>query len=622
MNIFRLVPIGVILVGLQVLLPGSSFLLSQCYSEYEIFKVHLAAKEVSAAKKIYTAFKYGEKAEACPELRYFLARRLGDYYMLQKQPTEAHDYYHQALHSKMDATWVAEVQEALVKSAIESGSWNLTQKAVAPWFIENPLRATTQGWFVKVRRRYPQILRMDQVFPTSGSFVTFIRNLYNRGQANDALLYLQQAFSRYPHLQKDRETLELYGRILLSNKNYPKSIAVLKPIYDRNPQLSSGYYLARAYELSHRKNAAIQTYQGVTRHGTGSLVPSAYARLLRLLPPGVERSKTVHDLISRHPSSEQVVQLHWERAFPAITSRRWDVAWVHLSAIHTSGSFVNNAKYLYWQGVVLRKLGRPNEAEMKMAELTRRYNQSFYRYRAENRPFPPQAKLLPLDPGRRSTERPDIVWLISQNYFDEAIARLKLAEDQKAIEELPLLFMQKGDYYQAICSIQSLIPITTTQDVFCRTYYPLAFDGTIRQYSADYAIDPFLVLSVIRAESMFKPQAVSWAAARGLMQIIQPTGAEIARQLKLKRGEWTLDHPETNIRFGTYYLAGLMRQYPSPVLALAAYNAGPGAVKRWRLAYGFTPDDPDLFIEQIPYPETQGYVKRVLSNYWAYQDIY
>ena len=126
--------------------------------------------------------------------------------------------------------------------------------------------------------------------------------------------------------------------------------------------------------------------------------------------------------------------------------------------------------------------------------------------------------------------------------------------------------------------------------------------------------DPLLVNSVIRQESAFNPQAHSRAGAMGLMQLIFPT----ARRFGV-RSRQALLGPEVNVRAGSRYLAGLIEEFGTVEMALAAYNAGPDHVREWKKRYMTA--DPDLFVELIPYRETREYVRLVLRNYRVYKSL-
>jgi soluble lytic murein transglycosylase len=127
---------------------------------------------------------------------------------------------------------------------------------------------------------------------------------------------------------------------------------------------------------------------------------------------------------------------------------------------------------------------------------------------------------------------------------------------------------------------------------------------------------------LIRQESLFDARARSPAAAVGLMQLIPPTAARVARQLGLAvPSQERLFEPEVNLILGTQYLKDLLERYSNNwPKALAAYNAGEAAVDRWERE--IVTDDIEEFVEQIPYVETRGYVKLVLRNHRIYKRLY
>jgi soluble lytic murein transglycosylase-like protein/outer membrane protein assembly factor BamD (BamD/ComL family) len=148
--------------------------------------------------------------------------------------------------------------------------------------------------------------------------------------------------------------------------------------------------------------------------------------------------------------------------------------------------------------------------------------------------------------------------------------------------------------------------------------YPTPFSDRVASEARAYSIDPYLVLSVIRQESVFDADALSRAGAIGLMQIMPFTGRAIAQKLGEAFSTDSLLNPAVNIRYGTFYLRQLLDQFKgNTVLALASYNGGPPRASEW-----YTKNKRktfDLFIEDIGYAETRGYVKRVLANYWTYR---
>lgn len=151
--------------------------------------------------------------------------------------------------------------------------------------------------------------------------------------------------------------------------------------------------------------------------------------------------------------------------------------------------------------------------------------------------------------------------------------------------------------------------------------YPRAYQQTVEASAAQVGLDPFLAWAIMRRESGFRPDVVSSADARGLMQIIPPTAKAIALELKTTTpAPDDLYAPEINVRFGTWYLSALIDRMGHPALCAASYNAGPSAVSKWMAQRGLLPLDE--WIEEIPYKETRGYVKQVLADYVIYQQLY
>ncbi|MBZ4419925.1 transglycosylase SLT domain-containing protein [Myxococcus sp. RHSTA-1-4] len=152
-------------------------------------------------------------------------------------------------------------------------------------------------------------------------------------------------------------------------------------------------------------------------------------------------------------------------------------------------------------------------------------------------------------------------------------------------------------------------------------FYPRAFANAVQDAAAKARVDPFLVWAIMRRESAFKPEVMSAADARGLMQIIPPTATAIAERLaEPAPAPADLFSPERNIRYGAWYLSRLMERFRHPVLAAAAYNAGPGPTVKWALERGRLPLD--LFVETIPFKETRAYVKQVVADLFLYHAFY
>lgn len=153
--------------------------------------------------------------------------------------------------------------------------------------------------------------------------------------------------------------------------------------------------------------------------------------------------------------------------------------------------------------------------------------------------------------------------------------------------------------------------------------YPCRYNEYVEYYAGKYNIDPLILYSFIRTESNFNPNAQSNVGARGLMQITEETFDWI--KLKIAPSEdLTFDDlydPETNIRFGTYFVSYcLLRYHDDLATAAAAYHSGWGTVDNLLAQAEYSSDGETL--DHYPYPQMRLYVRKITNSYQRYQDIY
>ncbi|MBU1077710.1 MAG: transglycosylase SLT domain-containing protein [Spirochaetes bacterium] len=157
-------------------------------------------------------------------------------------------------------------------------------------------------------------------------------------------------------------------------------------------------------------------------------------------------------------------------------------------------------------------------------------------------------------------------------------------------------------------------------DEYLRYYYPDHFRNIIEKPAnkKKYSVEPMLLYSLIRAESLFDKRALSPAKAYGLFQIIEPTAKVVIKNARIKTDD-TLYNVKINIRLGMILLHSLLKRYDNnPVFALSAYNAGRGRIKKWRENTTFNEKYPEAFIELIPFQETRDYIKKILAFQYFY----
>jgi soluble lytic murein transglycosylase-like protein/TolA-binding protein len=227
----------------------------------------------------------------------------------------------------------------------------------------------------------------------------------------------------------------------------------------------------------------------------------------------------------------------------------------------------------------------------------------------------------------------------------QQLMRLKLFED--ALTELKGLIKRdnsnlRDDYYNLILCLEKLkkfqqahgyadrlsrfqplhgknnaIPIE-----LYRLLYPLYYADFLQKHTTKHEIDPLFVAAMIREESRYNADIVSYAGAIGLMQIMPANGPEFASRLKIPRfNTKMLYNPDINIQMGTWYMKSLMNQFDNNhALVAGAYNGGPGRMRRWIKAKQIP--DLDEFIEDIGIDQTRRHIKKVIDSYIIYQQLY
>lgn len=150
--------------------------------------------------------------------------------------------------------------------------------------------------------------------------------------------------------------------------------------------------------------------------------------------------------------------------------------------------------------------------------------------------------------------------------------------------------------------------------------YPINYIEEIQKYSNEYGVDPKVVLAIMRVESNFKSDAVSKVNAKGLMQVLPDTAKHVAKLLNVNVNSVDLNDPETNVKFGTYYLKYLMQNFSNMDTVYAAYNGGIGNVNTWLKDSKYSNDGVSLY--NIPSAETKNYVNKVNKALKAYEILY
>jgi len=274
-------------------------------------------------------------------------------------------------------------------------------------------------------------------------------------------------------------------------------------------------------------------------------------------------------------------------------------------------------KWRYWRAIALLREHRPDEAATMLTSLAgeRSYygflaaDQLGQSYSLRNDTVVPDEAAIAALAGRHDLIRARELYLVGQDGRgrSEWDAVVRDFEPQQKMQAA-ILAHRWGWHSRAIAAAAS---VGDFDDLSLR--YPLPFQHTFQQYSAEASIPLTWAYGVARSESLFMRDVRSRAGAIGLMQLMPSTGRKVAKQIQLPySGLNTLTDPGSNIRLGTTYLSQMAQRFGgNRILATAAYNAGPRRVEAWLPATGAV--DARVWIENIPLDETRQYVRRVLE---------
>jgi peptidoglycan lytic transglycosylase len=212
--------------------------------------------------------------------------------------------------------------------------------------------------------------------------------------------------------------------------------------------------------------------------------------------------------------------------------------------------------------------------------------------------------------GLRELEAPELRALADYAAAIPSLRQFMLAEYGAA-----------GAWYEGIVAATKLSTRGEIDQAMAeRMRYPRAYWDLIASSAERTSLDPLLVLSLTRQESLFNPKARSGSDARGLMQLLPSTAERWAPEAGLEPTDLDLYHPDTNVTVGTTYLKSLFAMFSGNAFkAVAAYNGGEHAVAGWAAKY---PGDDDQWVENIGYRETRDYVKKVVGGLREYRLLY
>ena len=294
--------------------------------------------------------------------------------------------------------------------------------------------------------------------------------------------------------------------------------------------------------------------------------------------------------------------------------------------------------WLYWSARAAQQSGDAETGRTRLRLTATDYHNSYYGRLALKRlegeraiPVAPTLQRQPL-PAPAIPTAGRVASLLSVGLNREAMSELQYAQrvwgDSPQLQAtMAVTHNRLGNVRAGINAMKRAYPQylaaggETLPAEILRIIYPVDFWALLQKYAKERNLDPFLVAALVAQESNFDPVVISHANAYGLMQILPSTGRSYARKLGVRPfSTGRLREAEVNVRLGTQIFADDIRKFGGVHFALAAYNAGGSRVLAWRRE---KPDLPqDEFIDDIPFPETQNYVKRILGTAEDYRSLY
>jgi len=519
--------------------------------------------------------------------------------------------------------------------------------------------ATEEGEEAERRRKViAEKLESPPKAPEAKLFLTRIRELYRALKYPRVIEICREMEKTYPKGIATDQALLLKARALVKQGRFPEGRKLMKKVTREagavSIQAEALYWLGNSYWNRHENSSARREFQRLLKRYPESKwsIKSLYA-MGRIYETAKNVSKARECYLrigKRAPQHELASKGTWRvgwTEYRAGNYRKAKEAFDDCLKRYPASEVVSAA--LYWKGRAEEKSRNIEAARKIYRRLAEKFSWDYYGVMARKKlqyawnlvPDPPETEDPDCDASPVAVQE-DSSLAYHRDHAEELIrigfsaeareeinaVRDRLGEGREGLCYVGDLYERSHNFYDAVrwmyrVSTNHYGEVNGGNSPFFKKYlYPLAYWETVRRESAKYNLDPFLVLAVMRQESLYQVDIVSFADARGLMQIIPPTGETIARNLGVEAfTPEALNDPETNVAFGSWYLHSLIQRSDGDLVrVLASYNAGESRSDRW---WEKTRDlDIDERIESIPFRETRGYVKKVLRNLENYKRLY
>ena len=452
-------------------------------------------------------------------------------------------------------------------------------------------------------------------------YLLMAKTCYQFGEYQKALDLLDNA--------DDKEAWALKAKILYNLKDFQS----VKSIIEQGLQVNSQYVPEdEIFAVIDLYLKSVSSQKVAVNKLLGVATGKGIDYLLNLKCQNVSQNDKVAcytDLYLRYPegrfSPDALSNMFWSKLISNSSEDAKKIGLDHLNKFPDSKSA---PMVMFWLGKIAEKSGKYDEYTNYYKNVINKYPDSYYAYRAYLRLKKMQGPIIssyiepqPVVYPYKYSKNNILVKLVE---FDDFEIVNELAGDDDFIKSWVLY--EKGDYSRSMLvareAMEKLSEKPDKHDLRWRLVYPVIYYDEIRKFAGETGNNPPLMLGLIREESYFDPLAQSIVGASGLMQLMPTTAAEINSKMDLNMNiSDALFNPRQNIKLGNYYYESLRASLNGyDVSPVAAYNGGIGSLKKWKTSLKYS--DTDEFVEQIPYPETKNYVKKVFRSYWNYVRIY
>ncbi len=473
---------------------------------------------------------------------------------------------------------------AQAEEKLDAPGWQ--QAARARWLQDSPLPGLCWPLYRDMaaahqldedalfQRLRGSLARRDE--PGSQWIVQLLGRSWSAAQMHQLQTHPRQFIEQADLQNRLQRELLLHAIDLLAHSD---RVAARQALQDRLPALPPG---ARAYAWEriglqaawHHEEEALQDFARA-----GTLSPEARAWEVRMA----------------------LRQGDWPRALQAIG--------------HMTDTQAHERAWLYWRGRALLALHKVSAGRRLLAGLSD--DDDYYGLLARDQLGPLLRRPFDAEPSAA-----DMRWAEHEAGLQRALAlreaglryeavqewdwTLRTASDTQLIAAAELAFRQAW-YDRAIYAAEHTHELRSL-----RLRYLMPYREVLAAYADELHLDPAWIYGLIRQESRFTQVARSGVGAQGLMQIMPATAQWVAHHLGLRYHAQAMNEIGTNVQLGTYYLKHILDELDgNPVLATAAYNAGPRRAREWQATQ---PMEAAIYVESIPFAETRDYVKKVMTN--------